>query len=71
MKKLLIGILIGVAILFTFIVLGGGRYVKTLGVKTEEAGEKLEKFGKRIKKTTKSAKKTLDETTDKVKKYVP
>lgn len=71
MKKLFAGILIGIAILFAFIALGGGKYVKTFGNKTVKAGKKLERFEKEIKDTTRSAKRTIDRTTKRVKQYIP
>ena len=71
MKKFFIGFIVGVVVIFAFIVLGGGEYVRTLGSRTEDAGTTLERFEKQVKKSTRGAKKTLDKTADRVKQYIP
>lgn len=74
MKKYLIGVLIGAIALFAFVYLGGARYLKIFGAKTEEAGGKLERVEKEMKQGAKSAKKSVEKTVEKtketVKKYV-
>jgi hypothetical protein len=71
MFKIFIGILLGILILVGFAYFGGSKYLKTAGVKTEQAGEKLELVEKQIKQSADSAKKTVSRTADKVKKLVP
>ncbi|MBI5642520.1 MAG: hypothetical protein HY954_03485 [Deltaproteobacteria bacterium] len=82
MKKLLLGFILGIAVLAAFLYFGGAGYLKTFGAKTEEAGAKLEKYEKEIKDTAKEAKevvedtakgakKAVDKTTEKVKGYMP
>lgn len=79
MKKVMLGILIGVFVLILFVYFGGSRYVKSFGTKTEEAGEKLEKIEKEMREKAKGAKKsveksfdkTVDTTKEKVKKIIP
>lgn len=82
MKKLILGFIIGVVVLAAFLFLGGARYLKMFGAKTEEAGVKLERVEKEMKESAKSAektavvakdkvKKTAGEAREKVKKYIP
>ncbi|TAN63083.1 hypothetical protein EPN18_03305 [bacterium] len=71
MFKIFIGILLGILILAGFAYFGGAKYLKTAGVKTEQAGEKLELVEKQMKQSADSAKKTVSRTADKVKKLVP
>ena len=82
MKKLILGFILGVIVLAVFLFIGGARYLKVFGAKTEEAGTKLERVEKEMKESAKSAektavvakdkvKKTAVETKEKVKKYIP
>ncbi len=81
MKKLLFGILLGIAILFAFFYFGGSRYIKTFGKKTEETGVRLEKVEKKVRESAGEAKETVKEkfeetkekaaeTKEKVEKYM-
>lgn len=86
MKKVILGILLGVVVLAVFLYFGGSKCLRAFGSKTEEAGVKLEKYekqfrektdeaGKTVKETAVSAKKTAartyDKTKEKVKEYMP
>lgn len=70
MKKFLLGVLIGSIVLFAFVYLGGARYVKIFGTKTEEAGGKLEHVEKEMKEGAETAKKTVEKTVEKTKEKV-
>ncbi|MBI5344174.1 MAG: hypothetical protein HZB83_02370 [Deltaproteobacteria bacterium] len=79
MKKVILGVLIGILALTLFVWFNGSRYVKVFGTKTIDAGEKIEKIEKEMREKAKGAeksvKKTLDRTVDatkeKVKKIMP
>ena len=62
MKKLILGFIIGVAVLVFFLYLGGSKYVKALGVRTEQAGEKLEGYERKLKRTAREASEVLRDT---------
>lgn len=81
MKRLILGFIIGVAILVFFLYMGGSKYVKELGVRTQKAGEKLEGYEKKLKRTAREAtevvrdtvkdtKDAVEETADDAKKAV-
>jgi len=70
MKKLILGFIIGVAILVFFLYMGGSKYVKELGVRTERAGEKLEGYEKKLKKTAREASEVVRETVSDTKEAV-
>lgn len=71
MIKVFLGIILGIIVLTGFVYFGGAKYLKSLGTKTEAAGEKLEKVERQLKESTKDAKKSVDRTAEKMKKYVP
>ena len=52
MKKFLLGIVIGIILIFIFIYFGGGSTLKSLGERTIELGEKIELYEKSLKETT-------------------
>ena len=52
MKKFLLGIAIGIILIFIFIYFGGGSTLKSLGERTIELGEKIELYEKSLKETT-------------------
>ena len=62
MKKLILGFIIGVAVLVFFLYMGGSKYVKELGKRTEQAGEKLESYEKKLKRTAREASEVVRET---------
>lgn len=64
MKKFIIGVVLGIIVLVVFLYLGGAKYVKIFGSKTEEAGAKLEKYEKRMKETAKDAGKAIEKTAE-------
>jgi hypothetical protein len=68
MKNFILGVIIGVVALFVFLSLGGGRYLKTFGAKTEEAGARIERYEKDIKKATRGAEEAIKDTVDAAKK---
>jgi hypothetical protein len=49
MKKFILGIIIGVAIILVFIYLGGGATLQVVGKKTIEIGERVEVYEKAFK----------------------
>lgn len=61
MKKLFFGILLGIAILLAFFYFKGSKYIKTIGVKTEETGTRLEKVEKKVRESAGEAKETIKE----------
>ncbi|MEE9614895.1 MAG: hypothetical protein V3W31_08120 [Thermodesulfobacteriota bacterium] len=65
MKKILMGIVIGVVLFALFLYFGGSEYVKDFGRKTEESGEKLEVYEKEFRESAEKAKETLVETGEK------
>ena len=52
MKKFLLGIAIGIVLIFIFIYFGGGSTLKSLGERTIELGDKIELYEKSLKETT-------------------
>jgi len=52
MKKFILGIIIGVALIVVFIYLGGGNALKDVGKKTIEVGERVEVYEKALKDVT-------------------
>jgi hypothetical protein len=52
MKKFILGIIIGVALIVVFIYLGGGNALKIVGKKTIELGERVEVYEKAFKDVT-------------------
>ena len=52
MKKFILGIIIGIFLIFLFTYLGGGAALKTLGKKTIEVGEKVEVYEQALKDAT-------------------
>ena len=49
MKKFILGIIIGAALIVVFIYLGGGNALKDVGKKTIELGERVEVYEKALK----------------------
>ena len=70
MRKYLLGVLIGLIVIFAFVFLGGGKYLRIFGAKTEEAGGKIEHVGKEMKEGAETAKKTVEKTVEKTKEKV-
>ena len=62
MKKFILGIIVGAALLVVFIYVGGGTALKVVGKKAIEIGEKVEMYEKVLKDTTQGL---LDKKTDK------
>lgn len=52
MKKFILGIVIGILLIFLFTYLGGGAALQTLGKKTIEVGERVEVYEKALKDVT-------------------
>jgi hypothetical protein len=52
MKKFILGIIIGVLLIFLFTYLGGGSVLQTVGQKTIEVGERIEVYEKALKDVT-------------------
>jgi len=52
MKKFILGIVIGVLLIFLFTYLGGGAALQTLGKKTIEVGERVAVYEKALKDVT-------------------
>ncbi|MBM2839036.1 MAG: hypothetical protein HW415_1661 [Deltaproteobacteria bacterium] len=66
MKKLLLGIVFGMLLLFLFLYLGGPGYLETFGKKAEETGKNLKKYEQTTRET---AKKVGDKYEDVKKKF--
>jgi hypothetical protein len=62
MKKFILGIIVGAALLVVFIYVGGGHALKVVGKKAIEIGEKVEMYEKILKDSTHGL---LDKKTDK------
>ena len=52
MKKFILGIIVGAALLVVFIYVGGGTALKIVGKKTIEVGERVEVYEKALKDVT-------------------
>jgi hypothetical protein len=52
MKKFILGIIIGILLIFLFTYLGGGTTLKALGKKTIEVGERVEVYEAALKDVT-------------------
>jgi len=70
MKKIILGILIGLAILAAMLYFGGGRHVRKIGKKTVEAGERMEKYEGEIKKKAARLQEALRKTAEGTKETV-
>lgn len=71
MKKFILGIIIGVLLIFIFTYLGGGAALQTLGKKTIEVGERVEVYEKALKDVTQELlKKTKEPSKDTQKKEI-
>lgn len=55
MMKVLIGVILGGALLFLFLYLGGPGYLESFGKKAEETGKNLKKYEQTTKDTAKKA----------------
>lgn len=64
MKRFLIGVVLGILLLFVFLYFGGPSYLETFGKKTEEAGKNLKKY----EQTTRDTAKKVGEKFEDVKK---
>ncbi len=62
MKRIILGIVLGIFIFLLFLYLGGPEFLKKLGQRTEEAGIKLEKYEKELKEGVEKAKEAVEET---------
>lgn len=69
--KLVLGIFLGIVLLYLFIYFGGADYLQTFGKKTEEAGRELKQYEKNVKDTTVKIEKALEGAKDKVKEKMP
>lgn len=69
--KLVLGIFLGIVLLYLFICFGGADYLQTFGKKTEEAGRELKQYEKNVKDTTVKIEKALEGAKDKVKEKMP
>lgn len=66
MIRLLVGIVLGMLLLFLFLYLGGPGYLETFGKKAEDTGKSLKKYEQTTKDT---AKKVGDKYEDVKKKF--
>lgn len=64
MTRLIIGVILGILLLFLFLYFGGPSYLETFGKKTEETGKSL----KRYEKTTRDTTKKVEEKYEDIKK---
>ena len=70
MKRIALGIIIGIIFFLVFVFAGGSEYLKRFGQKTEEAGEKLEVYEKEFKKGAEEAIEKLEESSERAKEAV-
>lgn len=68
MIKVILGIFLGIFLLYLFIYFGGADYLEVVGKKTEKAGKELKQYEKNVKETTD---KVLEKAKDKVKEKMP
>jgi uncharacterized protein YbjQ (UPF0145 family) len=86
MKKILLGIILGIIMCVLFLYFGGSEYVKDFGQKTVDVGEELEEYEESFKdaadramdtveeegeKARETVEEKIDETKEKVKEYIP
>lgn len=64
MTRLIIGVILGMLLLFLFLYFGGPSYLETFGKKAEETGKNL----KRYEKTTRDTAKKVEEKYEDMKK---
>ncbi|MCK4739084.1 MAG: hypothetical protein KAT46_03970 [Deltaproteobacteria bacterium] len=50
MKRIILGIIVGLILFVVFVFAGGSEYLIKFGQKTEKAGERLQSYEKKIKK---------------------
>ena len=69
--KLVLGISLGIILLYLFIYFGGADYLEAFGKKTEQAGKELKQYEKNVKDATTTVEKSLEKAKDKVKEKIP
>ncbi|MBI5599695.1 MAG: hypothetical protein HY890_08190 [Deltaproteobacteria bacterium] len=62
MKKVILGIILGLVMFVVFIAFGGARYMVRFGKKTIDAGQKLQVYEKEIKESAGKAGEKIAET---------
>ncbi len=67
MKRIFLGIILGLIMFILFVYLGGAGYLQKLGKKTEEAGVELEYYEKELKRSAEEVKAKVGKTAEKVK----
>lgn len=65
--QIILGVFVGVTMLYLFIYFGGADYLKAFGKKTEHAGEELKHYEKGVKET---GDKMLEKAKEKVKNTI-
>ncbi|MFQ5586123.1 MAG: hypothetical protein ACE5GF_04800 [Thermodesulfobacteriota bacterium] len=71
MKRILLGIIIGLCLFFLFLYFGGADYLRDFGSKTEEVGRDLKQYEKGVKESAEKAKKIVEKTGRKLKEHIP
>ena len=69
--KLVLGISLGIILLYLFIYFGGADYLEAFGKKTEQAGKELKQYEKNVKDAATTVEKSLEKAKDKVKEKIP
>ncbi|MCP3677573.1 MAG: hypothetical protein GY721_08315 [Deltaproteobacteria bacterium] len=71
MKRLFLGIIIGICLFFLFLYFGGADYLREFGSKTEDVGRELKQYERGIKESADRAKEIVEKTGKKIKKHIP
>lgn len=66
MIRFLIGIILGIILLFLFLYLGGPGYLETFGEKTSETGRNLKRYEQPAKDTAKKVEDTYEDVKKKL-----
>ena len=70
-KNIILGIFLGILLLYIFIYFGGADRIKVFGKKTVQTGEELKQYEKTVKDATIQIEKKLEKAKDKVKEKIP
>ncbi len=67
MKKLILGIIIGIVLLVLFVYFGGGRYLQQAAKEAEKAGGEIEQYEKKLKESAKKVEHGIEKVKEKIK----
>jgi uncharacterized membrane-anchored protein YhcB (DUF1043 family) len=71
MKRIILGIIIGVVLSFIFFYFGGSDYLIEVGKKTEKVGSELKEYERKLKDSAENLKDMAEKAKEKVKQYIP